>query len=116
LGDSLHEKAAALVAARDRYENAIRAYVPEWIVAALFRVGMIYELMYDAILAAPEPDDLTPAELAEYRRQLRAKIQPLRTKALTAYRRNLELAAEMNVAGDWVEQTRQRYEALSHRE
>jgi tetratricopeptide (TPR) repeat protein len=115
LEESLRAKAAALFAARAHYENAIRTYEPEWIIAALFRIGMCYELMYDAILAAPEPTELTPAELAEYRQKLRAKIQPLFDKTLTVYRRCLEFAVQLNVTGDWVTQTKQRYEALLQR-
>ncbi len=116
VADSLHEKIEALIIARGHYENAIRTYVPEWIVAALFRVGQAYELMYDALLAAPEPRDLTPEEQAEYRQKLRAKTRPVLNKALTAYRRNLELAGELNVTGEWVAQTQERYQALLRRE
>ena len=113
LARALGEKADAFVAARNYYTLAIRTYEPEWVVASLFRVGLGYELFYEAVLAAPLPGDLTAGEQKEYRQKLREKLQPVLNKALQAYRRNLELAGDFHVETQFVEQTRKRYATLS---
>jgi len=109
----LGEKADAFVAARNCYTLAIRTYEPEWVVASLFRIGLGYELFYEAVLATPIPEGLTAAEQTEYRRKLREKLQPVLKKALQAYRRNLELAGDMKVDSEYVRETRERYATLS---
>jgi len=113
LARGLGEKADAFVAARGYYTLAIRTYEPEWVVASLFRIGLGYELFYEAVLAAPLPAGLTVAEQTEYRRKLREKLQPVLNKALQAYRRNLELAGDLKVESEYVRQTRERYATLS---
>lgn len=112
LAASFHAKADALVAAREYYVRSVRMYAPEWMVASLYRVGQAYELFYRAVLAVPDPEGLTVAEREEYRRQVKAKLQPVIDKARRAYRRNLELAAELHVDNEWVEKTRERYMRL----
>jgi tetratricopeptide (TPR) repeat protein len=109
---SLREKAQALVAARTHYTDAVRTYEPEFVVASLFRVGQCYELFYRSVLEAPDPSDLTPEARATYRDALAVKLKPVMDKALTAYRRTLELAADLNVAGPWVDKARRRYDEL----
>lgn len=113
LARSLGEKADAFVAARNYYTLAIRTYEPEWVVASLYRIGLGYELFYEAVLAAPLPAGLTAVEQKEYRQKLGDKLQPVLNKALQAYRRNLELAGDLHVENEFVEQTRKRYATLS---
>ena len=110
---SLREKAELFITARELYTLAIRTYERKWIVASLFRIGMGYELFWRALSNASPPADLTEAERGEYRRKLEAKIKPVLTKALQAYRRNLQLAADFHVDNRWVEQTRRRYDELA---
>jgi outer membrane protein assembly factor BamD (BamD/ComL family) len=115
LTQNLRDKAAAFVAAREYYTSAVRTYEPTWMTAALFRVGEGFELFYRAVMAVPDPADLAPEERPAYRRALADKMQPVLDKALTAYRRNLELAAHLQVDNDWVAQTRARYAELSRK-
>ncbi|MDP8223240.1 MAG: tetratricopeptide repeat protein [Candidatus Lernaella stagnicola] len=113
LSRSLREKAEAFVIAREHYTRAIRTYEPGVVVSSLFRIGMGYELFYRTVLAAPDPAELTANERRAYRDKLAEKLKPLLDKALAAYRRNLDLAQQMNVSGSWVEQTQKRYRDLS---
>lgn len=113
LARSLQEKAERLIAARDYYTLAVRTYEPLWITASLYRIGMGFEEFYKAIMAVPEPSDTPAAERQAYRDQLARKLWPILDKALTAYRRNLQLAADLEQDNQWVRLTRERYEQLS---
>ena len=115
LAQALHDKAQTLIEAREYYTRAIRTYQPTWMIASLLRVGMCYEILHAAMLAVPEPPELTAEQRVEYHNQLTTKIRPLLDKAMQAYRRNLELAADFKMADHWVDETRSRYEALLKR-
>ena len=109
----LRQKAETFVVARAYYTQAIRTHEPTWLVASLFRLGMGYELFYREVLAVPTPPELLSPAQEEYRAELALKLKPVLDKALTAYRRNLELAVDLRVDGPWVKLTRERYVNLS---
>ena len=112
LSEALHEKAAAFIEAREFYTNAVRSYEPTWVTAALYKLGLGYELFYRAVLAVPDPPELTDAERPAYRRALLEKMHPALEKALTLYRRNLEIAADLRVSNEWIEMTRAHYDGI----
>jgi len=113
LAAALQEKAEHFLAAREYYTLTVRTYEPTWLVAALYRVGLGYENFYTAVMAVPDPPDLSAHERPGYRQRLAEKMKPVLDKALLAYRRNLELAADYKLNNNWVDETRAHYQALS---
>ena len=113
LAQDLREKAEYLIAARDYYTQAVRTYEPLWITAALYKIGLGFEEFYRAVLAIPDPREMPESERAGYREKLEKKLYPVLDKALTAYRRNLQLAADLGQNNQWVQLTREHYEQLS---
>jgi len=109
----LHQKANAFLAAKDIYTMAIRTYEPEWMLAAMHRIGEGYEIFYQAVMALPEPEELEPEGRDEYRRMLAEKMRPVLDKAITAYRLNLELSQDQQLDNEWVSLSRRRYQELT---
>jgi tetratricopeptide (TPR) repeat protein len=113
LAMALQEKAEALLEAREFYTNAVRTYEPTWVTASLYKVGLGFELFFRAVLAVPYPADLAAGDRPAYRREVIEKVRPLLENALIAYRRNLEIAADLHVENEWIQMTRAHYEQAS---
>ena len=84
---------------RDRLQH------PDWAVVAGFRLGALYETMYDDMLAAEVPSELTPEEVAIYEEELRSKVRPLLVRAIDIYERNLRLGQRFGKRDDWMQKT-----------
>ncbi len=109
----LQYKARQLLLAQNLYFGTIRFRHLEWSMAALFRIGDMYEKLYDDIVKAPVPQDFKPAEVKIYRKMLRDKIKVLLDKALLTYRRNLMMAQGLGAKDSrWRIATQKRFEAL----
>lgn len=89
----LQFKSKQLLRAQKLFFRTIKLRHADWALAALYRIGAMYEAMYDDMMKAPVPKDLKKEEILIYQELLRKKIKVLLAKALLAYRMNLRLAA-----------------------
>lgn len=106
LAEDLEYKSELLLSAQGHYLRAIRIGNGYWATAAGQRIGNLYETMYDHMVHAPAPAELSPSEQEVYRAELRKKIRVLISKAITVYERTLEAAERIGASSPFVEQTR----------
>ncbi|MEW6430532.1 MAG: tetratricopeptide repeat protein [Myxococcota bacterium] len=107
LAEDLEYKSELLLSAQGHYLRAIRIGNGYWATAAGQRIGNLYENMYDHMVHAPAPAELSEAEQDVYRAELRKKIRVLISKAITVYERTLEAAERIGSSSPFVEQTRE---------
>jgi tetratricopeptide (TPR) repeat protein len=113
LKDRLEEKCQFLLNAQSHYIRAIRYADLQFAAASGYRVGQLYEDLYNQLMAVPVPDALTHDEESEiYREEVLKKVQVIVKKSITVYERTLDMAGRTGLAGKWVEQTRDRLMAM----
>lgn len=109
----LDAKANDLLTAQAHYMRAIRMRNPEWVVAALFRIGDMYRQMYNDMMHAPIPKDLKKDEVLIYRKMLKKKIRVLLTKANYAFERNIQTAQVLGMHDNgWIDKTRKKMQEI----
>ncbi len=101
----LEDKSNFFLMAQSAYLRTLRLQHPEWAVVAGFRLGALYETMYEDMLAAEVPDTLTEEEVGIYFEELHAKIRPLLTRAIDIYERNLRLGQRFGKRDSWMQKT-----------
>lgn len=106
LAEDLEYKSELLLSAQGHYLRAIRIGNGYWATAAGQRIGSLYESMYDHMLNAPAPNELSAPEKDVYRAELRKKVRVLITKAITVYERTLEAAERIGATSPLVEEAR----------
>jgi tetratricopeptide (TPR) repeat protein len=108
LSEYLEQKAEYLYFAKEFYLKTIQSSDPFWISAALYRIGLSYDLFYQQIMNATLPANLSAEEKQAYLASLQKEIEGIRERAIGIYRRNLELADDLNIQNEWIEYTRQK--------
>lgn len=106
LAADLEYKSELLLSSQGHYLRAIRIGNGYWATAAGQRIGGLYESMYEHMMNAPAPAELSEVEREVYRAELRKKIRVLITKAITVYERTLEAAERIGSSSPFVEDTR----------
>lgn len=112
LRDELEQKAQLLLSAQGHYMRTARMGHPHWTTAALQRIGNLYETLYDEMLDAPIPSNLTESQAELYREVLRDKVRILVQKAISVYERNLAAAERVGVRSPFIDWTRQSLERM----
>ena len=107
LAEDLEFKSELLLSSQGHYLRAIRIGNGYWATAAGNRIGGLYENMYDHMIHAPAPAELSPSEQELYKVELRKKIRVLIGKAITVYERTLEAAERIGASSPFVQQTRE---------
>jgi hypothetical protein len=102
LSARLDEKSQLLLAAQERYREAIGAGEARWAVAAGARTGELYETLHRQLLEAPVPPGLQGEDALAYSAALRERLQVLLMKAGDAYRQTLDAARAARVEGPYV--------------
>jgi len=97
LGKQLEDKAEMLLSAQGHYLRAIRFGNDTWAVASGFRIGELYDGLRAQLVDAPLPQGLSDEEAVAYRKELRARLKVLATKAITAYEQTLQRASRSGV-------------------
>jgi hypothetical protein len=101
LSTRLEEKCEQLLAAQHRFLRAIRHGDAHTVAAAGFRIGHLYESLYDTILALEVPSDLTPEQVEVYQDEVRRRVHILVVKALRVYEQALNIGRSAPTAEDW---------------
>jgi hypothetical protein len=107
LAEDLEYKSELLLSAQGHYLRGIRIGNGYWATAAGNRIGGLYENMYDHMIHATAPAELSPSEQEIYRVELRKKIRVLISKAITVYERTLEAAERIGASSPFVQQTKE---------
>ena len=85
--------------------KALRLQHPDYAVVSGYRLGALYEVMYDDMMAAEIPTELTREEVELYYEELKKKIRPLLVRAIDIYERNLRMGQRFGKQGEWVKRT-----------
>ncbi len=107
LAEDLEYKSELLLSSQGHYLRAIRIGNGYWATASGNRIGGLYESMYEHMMNAPAPGELSAPEQDVYRAELRKKIRVLISKAITVYERTLEAAERIGASSPFVQQTRE---------
>ena len=112
LGKDLEYKCELLLSSQGHYLRAVRVGDGEWATASGYRIGALYEQLYDAMLSAKVPSGFDPEQAQVYREELRKKIRVLVSKAMTIHERTLEAAERIGAQNPYVQRTRQSLDRL----
>jgi tetratricopeptide (TPR) repeat protein len=112
LHKDLEYKCQMLLSAQGHYLRAIRLGHGQWATAAGFRIGSLYETLYDAMLNARVPSELNEEEAEIYRKELRDQVRVLVTKAINVYEQTLAAAERIGAETPFVEKTRESLERM----
>lgn len=105
MGEELEEKCQLLLRAQSHLIRTIRVGHRGWATAAGFRIGSLYEHLFDELMSVPVPAELD-ADLAEvYKEELRDRVSVLVKKAIRVYEANREMAERVGERNEWVEKT-----------
>jgi len=102
LSAALQRKTDLLLSAQERFVRCINLGEGDWAVAAGYRIGEMYEVMHDQLLAAPLPAHLTEPQRELYKQELRARVRSLMTKAIAIYQGTLQAAERTGARGEAV--------------
>jgi tetratricopeptide (TPR) repeat protein len=106
LAKDLEYKCELLLSAQGHYLRAIRIGDVQWATAAGFRIGALYEQLYDDMLGAKAPTGFDEEQAQVYREELRKKVRVLLTKAMSIYERTLAAAERIGVENPFVQRTK----------
>lgn len=101
----LEDKSNFFLMAQTAYLRALRLRHPMWTVVAGFRLGLLYEVMYDDMMSAEVPTELSRDEVELYYEELRSQVRPLLDRAVDIYERNLRLGQRHGTADAWIKRT-----------
>ncbi len=101
----LEDKSNFFLMAQNGFLKALRLRHPAWATVAGFRLGQLYEQMYDDLMSAEVPSDLTRDEVEVYYEELRGEVRPLLERAIEIYERNIRLGQRFGRDDEWVRRT-----------
>jgi tetratricopeptide (TPR) repeat protein len=105
MGAELEEKCRLLLRAQSNFIRTIRVGHTGWATAAGYRIGSLYEVLYDQLLDVPVPTSLSESAREVYREELRKRVSVLVVKAIRVYEMSLEMAERVGEKNDWVQRT-----------
>ncbi|GAB4294878.1 MAG: hypothetical protein Kow0090_09690 [Myxococcota bacterium] len=101
LKKDLEQKAKMLQELQDAYVKILQTGQGDWGLAALFRIGRLYEEFAETLFEAPVPKYLTEDQQMIYKSELEARAFPLEEKAIEAYENVLVKAGELAIYNEW---------------
>jgi len=112
MGKELEKKCELLLRAQNNFIRAIRVGHHGWATAAGFRIGALYERLYDDLIEVPVPPELTEDQKQAYREELQKRVGVLVTKAINVYEMSLEMAERVGQKNEWVDKTSESLERM----
>jgi TolA-binding protein len=114
----LEAKSARLTAVEGTYKKIITTYkVGEWSLAALFRIGSLYDNMQRVVLASPCPDDIKRqfGDLGcdEYANAIEDNAFNVQQKAIANYQVAYDKAKEFKLSNTWTRKTQESLNLLA---
>jgi len=106
LGEQLEEKCQLLLRAQYMFLRVIREEHVGWASAAGFKVGTMYEELYDELMRLPNPSELDADGQRLFKKVLRDKVLILLEKAIRVWQSTADMAVRTGADNEWVEKTR----------
>ena len=103
--EDLEDKSSLFLKSQHAFLRTIRMKNAYWGLAAGFRIGALYEAFFQDLQDAEVPRELDEEELAVYLEELHRHIRPLVERAITVYKKNLEMAARLGAENEWIERS-----------
>ena len=103
LAESLKKKVEVMKELEDRYKEVLKYKVYEWVIASIYRMGVLYQSFSDTLFNAEPPKGLTYEEEEIYMQMLQDQAAPIEEKAVTVYSSGLTRAREMKVFNKWTQ-------------
>lgn len=94
--------------------NAVKAQVKGYSSHAGERLGALYAGLYDDLISAEKPPDLTPQEVAIYYEELIIRITPVLKNAISIYEKSLKLGRRLGEETAWLDTVNQQKERLEN--
>ena len=110
--EDLEAKAQMLLSAQGHYLRCIRVGHPEWATASGYRIGELYQSLYEQMVDARPPQDLDKDQVEAYQVELRNRIRILVSKAIVAYEQTLTAAERVGATNPFIAQTRTSLEKM----
>ena len=95
-------KAKALTDLEKRYTDVVGIGAGDWGVAAVTRIGMMYLDLAKNFTDSPDPKNLPPDLLDEYRAELENAALPIEDKGIEGIEKGLLKSSELEVYNDYV--------------
>ncbi len=109
----LDQRARLVLDAQREYFNTIRHTDAEWAAAAGYRIGAMYDHLWQALMRAPIPPPTEPLDSSavpiyetEYRSELARHIRPLLRHAIRYWELTLLMVERTGVRTEWADRTR----------
>ncbi|MCA9549775.1 MAG: tetratricopeptide repeat protein [Myxococcales bacterium] len=112
MGKDLEKKCDLLLRAQNNFIRTIRVGHHGWATAAGFRIGSLYERLYDDLIKVPVPPELSEEQQGVYREELKKRVEVLVTKAIKVYEMSLEMAERIGQKNEWVDKTSKSLERM----
>jgi tetratricopeptide (TPR) repeat protein len=110
----LQAKAELVALAYDRYVEVLQVTDAYWGTAAGYQMSQIYKELWDDIVAAPIPTQLSPEAAAYYVKEVHARVRGMLEKAMAGHLRNVELAGVYGTSTEWSDASRVRADEIAH--
>lgn len=107
LGERLEEKCQRLIRAQQKFVRAIRDGHPGWASASGYKVGTMYEALYDDLTTMPAPAELTAPQKELFHSMIRERVRILLQKALRVWEMTASMAGRTGADNVWVERTQE---------
>ncbi len=101
LADAVNKKVRLLVEVEKEYAEVLALKNGEFGIAALTRIGHVYEDFARSLRAVPLPRGLDVAQKEIYRSAIENKAFPIEEKAIEAYTNALAKASELKIQSTW---------------
>lgn len=120
--EALDRRAQLILEAQREYFNTIRHTDAHWASASGYRIGAMYDRLWQALMRAPIPpperpiaETLMPVYREEYRNELARHIQPLLRHAIRYWELTLLMIERTGVRTEWATRTREDLERMRSR-
>lgn len=107
MGEQLEEKCQRLIRAQVAFLRVIREGHSGWASASGYRVGTMYENLYDEMVSMPVPPDLSDSQRALFREVMADRVSILLQKAIRTWESTAKMATRTDTDNEWVEKTRE---------
>ncbi|MBN2358430.1 MAG: hypothetical protein JXR83_03195 [Deltaproteobacteria bacterium] len=105
MAEQLEEKCQRLLSAQSAFIRTIKVGNPGWATAAGYKIGAMYEELYDDMVNLPVPPELTSEQAQLYISELKGRVNILLTKAMLVWERSLDMAHRTGADNEWVQRT-----------
>lgn len=103
LEESLKTKIEVMKELEASYKEVLKYKVYTWVIASIYRMGILYQSFSDTLFNAEPPKGLSYEEEELYMQMLQDQAAPIEEKAVAIYSSGLTRAREMKVFNKWTQ-------------